>query len=409
MKENYFDNFAKTLLESESTSLENMSISPLGAWVNLVIYAEAFKTDYNLETKEKIEAILKDSIESAYEKLQKIYFETPEFIAFALAYWQKSSLLSIDEAFYEKLFATVRKLKNTAKAATSREIIASKELPTKESIDAWVETNSLGLLKEFPEEITEDVEAILANIIALKLDWDEAYEVMETPVAMSEWAVENILYKENDSQTQIIKEDNNFYAIHSNSKTYHDSMKRVRVYSIVGDASNEQVLYDVLTGFINSPEDREFATIEELESLNSSFLKVVEIAEEPGERDSIRCNIHYPAWDVTYKKDLNELEEFSLVHSFMNTTQAKEILNYQVVKSTYGKDSFEAVALTYGMVTRSALMTPVVEPVRRAIVDVFFHKPIVTITIIENLALRGSWFKKPLFVSRIVKASEPEL
>lgn len=404
----YIDSFTTEVFIEEKHSTENAAFAPLGAWVNLVIFAKSLENEFKKEQIDNIETVLCMSINDAFQKLQKLYRTSPESISFAIAFWKKPKLdiTLFTDNLYKKIMVVVNSL-----ADENKEVVSKDQLPTQEEIDSWVNENSKEIITEFPEDVSNpDLEAIIANIIALKIDWDEEYESKDSPSQMQKWNVEKILFKNKDRGTVLYKnKENEIFAIHTNKKTYMDTEDFIEVNSITGDTDDSQKLYDTLQKHLSQEEVLEELSIDDLETLSVNFA-TVEFREEYNSHATINYDIYYPAWDVAYKRDLNVSAGFGTVNEFFsNLEEEKEVLNYQVVNSSYHKTGYEAAALTYGMILRSAAFMPS-EVVKNAYVTVFFDKPFVSITGIKKFGrdYDKNWFDEPLFISKIVKASEIE-
>lgn len=401
--EKYINNFSKEVFTEENNSTENISFAPLGAWVNLTIFAKSLENEFTEEQSENIELSLGMSIDDSFEKLKELYRGSPEFISFAIAFWKKTQISEFSEHLYKRIMNTVELLSDNKKIT-----ITKNHLPTQDEIDTWVNENSKGIIKDFPEDVNNpDLEAIIANIIAVKIDWNEPYESKTSPKEMHHWNVDEVLFRHKDNSTKLYKDESGkIFGIHSSRKTYQEEKSFIEVSSIIGETDNTEELYAVLNDFLNERSNLTELNFDDLENLNIDFANV-EFREEMTSHPTINYDIYYPAWDVAYKRDLNVSKGFdTIVQSFKNLEEEKEVLNYQVVNSSYHKIGYEAAALTYGMILRAAAMIPS-QVAKNAYVSLFFNKPFVSITQIEEFHYeRKEWFPQPLFISKIVKATD---
>jgi hypothetical protein len=73
-------------------------------------------------------------------------------------------------------------------AASLPEVVARGGVPTQPELDEWVDRHSLGLIEQFPVQITKDTAIVLASALATDVRWDEPFEIVPSDAFRGEWA-----------------------------------------------------------------------------------------------------------------------------------------------------------------------------------------------------------------------------
>jgi hypothetical protein len=129
--------------------------SPLGAWLLLALCARAASGD---ERRELIDVLGCEPEEAA--ALAAGLLETPHpLVSAAAAVWNKAGMG--DEHWLAALPGSVER----------------GPIPSQDQADRWAREHTLGLIENFPLEITDVIYLLLATALATKVSWDRPFDL----------------------------------------------------------------------------------------------------------------------------------------------------------------------------------------------------------------------------------------
>src|SRR5262245_59139580 len=121
--------------------------SPLGAWLLLALVAPAAEGD----ARTRLEEVLGTTADDAFVRASELLATPHPAVGLASGLWARRELLT---TAYDRF------------AASLPEAVARGGVPTQSELDEWARKHSLGLIEEFPVEITDDTAIVLANALA---------------------------------------------------------------------------------------------------------------------------------------------------------------------------------------------------------------------------------------------------
>lgn len=325
--ENFSEKFHQTHLGNHRLA------SPLGAWC-LLAFVSADDKDPHPCVLENLGC----STQKAKEYLINLLLTKPDVVSFAVNSWVNPNA---DAGSFNQWIDDVKVFHH-----------AHKSIPKKEELDEWVDKESLGLIKEFPVDISpKEFLALFATVVATDITWNNPYELSQDKVMSERWGVENCLVKYRDKDTFFTKDGNgHVYAVHSSRTVEND----LRVFSVVSldDNVTEAETMAMARCVANNNYDTFYLENLPLGVTYGGMLEVKEIAvRNPGDI----FNVYLPAWEVEETFDLMEskLGFDKVIRRFRDegpiAADAK-----QVVTAKYNALGFKAAALSYVMVGRSA-------------------------------------------------------
>jgi hypothetical protein len=163
--------------------------SPLGVWLLLCACLRAAEDP----EREELEAVVGCSQSEASVLLDAFLESVPSAIQVALALWAR------DEVLTDQLTAWMVALP----AAIDRGAI-----PTQQDANTWAESNTFGLIREFPMSV-ERFDLVLASALATQISWRDPYTVAlasETFAPSSPWAgaVRRVLWTDRTWRSAIV-------------------------------------------------------------------------------------------------------------------------------------------------------------------------------------------------------------
>jgi hypothetical protein len=390
---NYSKQFNDEFVFSENT--ENMGGSALGSWINLALMGKALQTNFNEKQILDLETTLGTSINAAFTYVQKLAEQEPKLVALAIAFWVKNSQAS--RVIYQNLLNTLNEV---------TKVNVNTHLPSQEEIDNWVKTESKELIQAFPASVNDpDLQAIIANIIATKITWQTPYKTVPA-TEDSYWNQSELLF-ENFSNCSVVNNSKiEPYLVHKKVSNYDEGL--VSVYSIIGDKNTS--LKDLYNSFIDNF-DSLFNTDYALELANNNhktdFLsfkkeKIVTMSSVP----NFCYQVTLPAWSSENLHSIDKAGYEPIQQAFLK--EDIDLKNFQAVVAKYNKKGYEAAALTYGMMTRSAAPSRIEKEI--TIAQVNFNHEYLVVSFYEPgvKEKESSWGKVPLFVNVVRKADEIE-
>jgi hypothetical protein len=147
--------------------------SPLGAWLLLALAASAARGDERAQLVD----VLGIDVDQAAATARALLSELHPLVGAAAAVWHRPEVIT------DALNAWLRALPDA---------IETGGMPTQVEADAWAREHTLGLIGEFPLELTEDVKVVLASALATRVSWFAPFELVPAAQlgAGSRWATE---------------------------------------------------------------------------------------------------------------------------------------------------------------------------------------------------------------------------
>ena len=133
--------------------------SPLGVWLLLAACASASGG----EDRGALELVLGCSAEEASELLAAFMAAPPPALKAAIAVWVRDSDSS------DKVAAWLRGLPASVESGL---------MPSQQEANAWADTNTDGLIGEFPLSIDALTRIVLASALATRVSWERTFEVV---------------------------------------------------------------------------------------------------------------------------------------------------------------------------------------------------------------------------------------
>ena len=191
--------------------------SPLGAWIVLALAAPAVADD---SLRDRLSTVLGMPIEDATRAAAELLRTAPDVVALATAAW---FAVSTDEL--------------TAWLDTLPGEVDVGAMPAQPDADAWAREHSLGLIEQFPLDLS-DVVLALVNAIACKISWAHPLasvtsDALPLPVAPG-FAVASLLRApapSGDHRTMLVTSEDGLLAVHAAWSTEHDMV----VVSVIAD------------------------------------------------------------------------------------------------------------------------------------------------------------------------------
>jgi hypothetical protein len=371
---------------------ENVIASPFGSWLLYASIASSLDVSkVDSETLASIEKRLKMSISDTREAVESLMKSVPESLKLALATWASSNFIRDDQGVANWI----------ASQESAGNVDVSRVIPEQKEVDAWVDSNSLGLISQFPE-IQPWVELITASVVALDIEWATDFDVVDAEPD-SYWNQQSLLHSgKNKHQKAIYKVDGKLYFVHiatEKIKTRFDN--QIGVISVIGETnlSPEEELNIALR--IAADDNVEKVDPWDLELGNyGSFV----ISEEE-QRISTPGNVTFweatlPAWEANSKFELTGFGYDTIGKNIADSDVA--VSATQIAVASYDRKGFKAAALTTMMVGRAAAFVRTESKNVRNVTAVF-DKPYAAIV----TTFRSDKYENiPLFTAWITTAKE---
>lgn len=379
----YSKDFHSEVLEFNG---ENVIASPFGSWLLYASIASSLDiSKVDSATISIIEKRLKMGIADTREAVKSLMENAPESLKLALATWVSNDFIRDDQGVANWI----------ASQEAAGNIDVSRVIPEQKEADAWVDTNSLGLIPKFPE-IEPWVELIAASVLALDIEWAKDFDVVDAE-PNSYWKQQTLLHSDkNKHQKEIYKVDGKFYFAHIATEKFKIRFgSQIGVISVTGetDLSPKEELNIALR--IAADDDVEKVDPWDLDLGNyGSFV----ISEEE-QQISTPGNVTFwdatlPAWEASSKFELTDFGYDTLGRNIADSDAA--VSATQIAVASYDKKGFKAAALTSMMVGRAAAFVRT-ENKNVRVVTANFNKPYAAIVTTfgddkyENIPLFTAW------------------
>lgn len=367
----FADTFNKNLIFADST--QNVGGSAFGGWVNYTLLRYALTKITGTENKEVTEN---------FELLKALFAEIPEELSLALGFW------SDPEAVASKILADLVK-------EIQPEATVQNELPAQEALDAWTDEKTLHIIEKFPVNIADfpDLLALLANTIATKFAWGK--EFRRVPNDSGYWDAKELLV-ENTPFVKVGSLDGEPYII----QWKYSEKRGIKVYTVLGSEKlTSAELYSVLRYHVENEPDVTTDTEDEVQQWSELKPDFATFTKKRSFDRNPQFSLVIPAWSSSGRLELDGLEVFKNLNNEWYTTVEEELSTFQVVKTKYTREGYEAAAVTVTMVGRAAAFpgNEVTE------VGLEYNRPFISAAyaVADNV-----WSEIPLFVNVVRKADE---
>ena len=380
----------ETVLKDSAT---NTAGSTLGAWINLAVLRLSSAKAFTAEETETVNRLLGGDREQVQEWLKNIFAESPELLKLAVGFWLNSN--AIETPLYKQL---VKVLKEVDPQATYTHNIDKQEL------DEWTKEKSLGLIPKFPVDkvILENLESVLANVVATKIKWNKPYST-ETNVD-SGWGVEKLLLAPKTTARVGVTADGNPYVVHWKFSETAEGETPILVANIVGsEQAGTTELYNTLLNLVQEgnlkvntfDEAKQFVA----EHPDLDFLVATKL---PAVAPTVVYNVSLPAWEASQTNSLDSLESYKYLANLLEL----DATTFQTTKTKYGKEGYEAASLTATLIKGASAFAPAPRNNEQITFDVNFTRPFVSVAFVDTQT--GVLSGVPLFTNVVKEGTKVE-
>ena len=353
--------------------------SPLGAWVLGALLAGE---DLPIEQQANLATALGMSVSEAHHIASRLAHQDSPLLGAAYGIWDRN----IQSPNYQQWSDSLREIATV-----------DHDIPSKAELNDWVINKSKRILNEFPGDVTDDVIAILASVIAADITWSEPFGVVSAAGAMRSWGKRGMMISGATHPVFTGKTtDGKRYGVHLASAKAPDEKSKLSVYSIISadaEESSSDVLlaaYDIVNALTDSSASDQFQK-DVFEG--GIFSQKQVMAQSP---DGLA---YMPAWQANTEVDLSDM---SFMDPFIQANAARGVHGNavsckQVAKAEYGPRGFKAAAVTSMIVVRSAV------PQRKVQQVIEFSHPYAVIAVLET---EGSVI--PAFTAWVAQAVDPK-
>lgn len=384
---NFSKDFHQTFLKEGNE--ENYISSPLGLWLLVALQGAGRRN-------EALEAFLGTPSLIAYETAVELIKTAPEDLHIATGFW-------INELLEQNIV-------NDWIEPFSKELVnIHKTLPTKEELDIWADENTKGIIKEFPmEEVKPDLIIILANALAVKIDWDKPFDPL--PVSntkLANWGVKNVLHEDftNFKPFRFYRVDEELYC------SYTKNIRTgINVTSVIATNPTVNQLKVVKVAEMITNNSLTPLTMEEILLLEGEESEVLSITRRMTSSGGKYGSVVLPAWDAKGDFDLKDMPfEFGKIIAKELTDRIEgphDIEGHQSAVAKFHKAGFEAAAITY-FANRAGAIPPMNKS-ESLLIRINFTHSFAAIAYYED-DQDSIWNNLPIFSSWIEHAAETEL
>jgi hypothetical protein len=353
--------------------------SPLGAWLLLALCGPAAGGT----TRDELTAVLGMDIEAAAQAAAALLGEPHPAVSCATGLWHHAD---VDADAFAGLFPAQ---------------VATGDLPDQAALDEWARRHTLGLINQFPANITPDTALVLASALATRVSWECPFEVVPAAAlgADSAWAgqVASVLRTPKHyghRQFVMVTERAGDVAVHLGS-----AREGLVVASVA--AAAEVPMVDVLAAaydIVRSPGDVTNRSLFDLPLGDSPLWTVTERVAQVKRQDGREehCTAVLPAWSASSEHGLGApaLGFPSAARALAGLIGLPEY-RYEAKQSAvarYSRVGFEAAAVT-AMVMASALPMYRDGVVREAVLR--FGHPYAAVAFVSDRS--SPWHGVPVF------------
>ncbi len=391
----------------ESTKIsttENYIASPLGAWLLLALFAggnsKALDAKSLLTIEKYLSPVTGRSLESSFRLAKSLFASAPKDIQTAVDAW-------ISAEHYEAAEAVREWAKNQINAPLIH-------LPSQDEVDDWADKNSLGIIKKFPLQINDAIKLILANVLATKIKWVDAFTTIpltrltdEQQKAFASFGnVEKVLYSKYDAKHDksffLDTRDNEVFAVISNSS--ENGLYVSSIMPLNSSLAPAHVIAVAEEWFVTTNNFKTLSAVELKTHLDTHHLStpLLMVSDSQGHKDTITVTL--PAWDAESTHELSDFMPFGSASPAVGGSDEDIILAVQNAKASYKKDGFEAAAVSVVSLMRGSLPKALPHCYN---VSVLFANPYAVVAGIEGHR-DSDWNNLPVFTAWVNKASEVE-
>jgi hypothetical protein len=341
--------------------------SPLGAWLVLALAAPAATG----ATRDELTEVLGASPEEARDAAAALLAKPHPAVASAAAVWRRPDVVDALQSWLAELPSAVE----------------VGGLPSQAEADRWAAEHTLGLIEQFPLELTPDVVLVLASALATSVDWEAPFEVVPSAELRSPWSdrVTQVLRSVPQHEAYVASSPVGDLAVHTAR-----SADGLAVTSVIADPTVAPA--DVLAA-AHGPLPRR-----SLFDLQLGDSPLWTIAESRGHGEQHTAVL--PTWSARSEHDLMrpELGFPAAAQALIELLHGGAADAKQSALARYTRTGFEAAAVT-GMAVMSALIT---EGRKRTATLRFGHAYAVVAR-----AIGGEWDGVPVFSAWVTDPEEP--
>lgn len=400
---NYSSVFHNALADSLSSE-KNFIASPLGAWLLMAIIAGSNEDGYTKQERAEISAILQTSIPHAYSLANELLATHNDEIASAVGSWFSPTGL-----IHEEALAWINSLKN------NNVIDYSATLPSESELNDWTAEKTLGIMKEFPGQISEQTQLLISTVLATKISWKHFFNVV--PNTLDTWDTQEVLQAPQEHYQKLVASSSgDILGMHATTS----SEGGLTVISLIGP---ETITLPALMNeahqiAINYVKDGSYPSVSPADiDLVGDFWKTV-ITQETGY--NIQENVYItslPAWDAESTHDLQDPTLFlnKTVNPLANALDTEDVKIQQAAKAAFNTNGFEAAAVTFAIFGSASMAQKETRTVYTTHIN--FNKPYVVVAIAnhqrsyqetEVSKAQEIWKGIPVFSAVVSTAMEPE-
>ncbi len=366
--------------------------SPFGAWLVLALVGTAAGEDL----RPHLEHVLGMPVDEASAEARRLLAKPPDVLHLATAAWTAVHSDALD-AWFDSLPHEVE----------------MGPVPSQADADAWAVKHTLGLIKQFPLDLSDAI-FVLSSAIACEISWRRPFssasanDLLLPPTNGFDSVRTLLLSAGRDRINALVATDRGLMAAHAGAATDTDML----VVSVIADPDvpAQDVLeqaHTIATALARSAPVPGQVSLFDVPLGNGHSWTLTERVER-GDHDAERVQAILPAWSVESKHNLIQLGDlgFDVAGSALaELVGGLRTAAVQAAIAQYTRDGFKAAAITSIMRAVSARMYPNEVRVRDALVE-YTHPHAVVAVAVDDKA--SAWAGMPLFSAWITQAEEAE-
>ncbi len=417
--------FSKEFHTKFLTIKSNYISSPLGAWLLLALAAGGNSAAYYSAEREKLEQALSPnqpeplSLEEAYKLANLLLATAPDQIKVDSAAWFSKKFISGETPAAQRAHIWANNISKVIHKPVGMQI------PSQDELNNWVDDVTLGIIKEFPLEVSGDTKAILATILATKVAWDDDFDVVMAEATKfpvnSSFKANKVLISSRESEhpKQLIKDENGeIFAIIS-VPAAHREINAIAVIAINKKLSKERVL-EVAENFFSG--QTEYEPVEPAHLIEEgkrtaklgSTVKVETITATKGSRTAI-----LPAWSAERIQSNGTNAMFDLLELLpiydaalamgLEPETNDTVKSVQSARAKFTSTGFEVAAVSVLEVLIGSMPPNVLQKGKKHRTTIWFdHAFAVVAGAVGSPHQDVMWHRLPVFSAWIVEADEAE-
>jgi hypothetical protein len=379
-------------------------VSPLGAW--LVLALAGLATGDAQQHDERLRAALGLSPEDAGALATRLLAAPHPAVAAAVGLWWRA------DARTDRLAAYADRLPRSA----TREVLTDQD-----RLDAWARACSLGMIDRFPLQLTDDLLLVLASALATRVRWLRPFDVVPSSELGGAYAaaVPAALRSVQGHDVRLVQTAAGLVAAHVAA-----SGDGLAVVSVLGapDADRANVLAAAHEVALELQGGRIGAVVS-LFDVPAGRSELGDVSEDavvveggPARREEGIAVL--PAWRARTGLDLLDgptgpgFAAAGQVLARLLPSRPMRLAARQVAVASYGREGFEAAAITSIGVRAVALREP--REVPRRTLRVRFDRPYAAVAVAVpppgddiDIGIDAAWYGLPVFSAWITEPAEP--